>query len=89
MLTFDSKGTILQNKDSKSKPTGDLQQKTPEQMYLKYISTRGLKYQLFDGTEKGSARRSPIKNLVLRDEKEFRRGSIAPQYLTYEEGLPR
>ena len=33
MLTFDSKGAILQNKDSKSKPTGDLQQKTPVEMY--------------------------------------------------------
>ena len=33
MLTFDSKGTILQNKDSKSKPTGGLQQKTPVEMY--------------------------------------------------------
>ena len=43
MLTFDSKGTILQNKDSKSKPTGDLQQKTPVQMYPK---VRGYKIEL-------------------------------------------
>ena len=57
--------------------------------YLKYISTRGSKYQIFDGTEEGLPPRSPIKNVVLRDEKEFRRGSIAPQYLTDEEGLPR
>ena len=43
MLTFDSKGAILQNKDSKSKPTGDLQQKTPVQMYPK---VRGCKIEL-------------------------------------------
>ena len=43
MLTFDSKGAILQNKDSKSKPTGDLQQKTPVQMYPK---VRGYKIEL-------------------------------------------
>ena len=51
--------------------------------------TRGSKYQIFDGAEKGYAWQSPIKNLVLHDKKEFQQESIAPQYLIDEEGLPQ